>query len=192
MWTALMSRRRARRLLPSLTPPILAECRPDSPVSPCPALNDELLAVVLAVCAATSWGFSAVLVRMGLRHLSTASGTLISLVAGCVLTGVLVLAFELDAFTHLSAEALALFAVIGVLNFPMGRFLNYMSVARLGVGRSTPILASAPLFAMVLAVIFTGESVNLATFAGTALILAGLYITLRSRAPQEAPRAAAD
>ena len=146
-------------------------------------MNDELLAVVLAVSAAVSWGFSAVLVRMGLRHLSTASGTLISLAAGCVLTGVLVLVFELDALTHLSLEALALFAVIGVLNFPMGRFLNYMSVARLGVARSTPILASSPLFAMVLAVIFTGESVNLATFLGTALILAGLYTTLRARTP---------
>jgi drug/metabolite transporter (DMT)-like permease len=155
-------------------------------------MSDELSAVLLAVAAAVSWGFSAVLVRMGLRHLSTAAGTLISLVAGCVLTGVLVVAFELDAFTSLSAEALALFAVIGVLNFPFGRFLNYMSVARLGVGRSTPILASAPLFAMVLAVIFTGESINLATIVGTALILAGLYVTLRSRSPQEPANATAD
>ena len=155
-------------------------------------MNDELLAVVLAISAAVSWGFSAVLVRLGLRYVSTASGTLISLVAGCVLTGALVLVFELDAFTNLSAEALALFAVIGVLNFPMGRFLNYMSVARLGVARSTPILASAPLFAMVLAVIFTGESISFATFLGTALILAGLYITLRARTPQRTVDAAAD
>jgi drug/metabolite transporter (DMT)-like permease len=155
-------------------------------------VSDEVVAVILAIAAAVSWGFSASLVRMGLRYLSTATGTLISLVAGCVLTLALVLIFELDALTSLSAEALALFAVIGVLNFPLGRFLNYMSVARLGVGRSTPILASSPLFAMVLAVIFTSESVSVATFIGTALILSGLYITLRARTPPRPVHATTD
>jgi drug/metabolite transporter (DMT)-like permease len=155
-------------------------------------VSDEVAAVFLALGAAVSWGFSASLVRIGLRYLSTATGTLISLISGCLLTGALVLVFELDALTSLSAEALALFAVIGILNFPLGRFLNYLSVARLGVGRSTPILASAPLFAMVLAVIFTGESITIVTLIGTALILAGLYITLRSRSPQRPANAAAD
>jgi transporter family protein len=137
-----------------------------------------MFAILLAVLAALSWGFSAVFVRSGLRHVQTALGTLISLTAGLVFTAVLVLIFQLDDALHASREAILLFGLIGILNFPIGRFFNYMSMSRLGVGRSTPILASAPLFAVVIAVVFTGEQLTLATAAGTALIIGGVYVTL--------------
>jgi drug/metabolite transporter (DMT)-like permease len=135
--------------------------------------------VVLALAAAFSWGCSAVLVRTGLRYISsTATGTLISLISGLVFTWALVLILQLEEAKATSLEAILLFAAVGILNFPLGRFFNYMSMSRLGVGRSTPILASAPFFAMIVAVIFTGETVDLATFAGAGLILAGLYVTI--------------
>ena len=136
-------------------------------------------AIILALAAAFSWGCSAVLVRTGLQYISsTALGTLISLISGFLFTGVLVLALQFEEAKSLSLEAILLFAVIGVLNFPMGRFFNYMAMSRLGVGRSTPILASAPFFAMVVAVAFTGETVDLGTLLGAGLILAGLYVTV--------------
>ena len=153
-------------------------------------MGDEAIAVLLALLAALSWGFSAVLVRLGLRDMSTSTGTLVSLAAGFVFTACLVAVFEPDEARGVSASALAVFAIIGVLNFPLGRFFNYLSIGRLGVGRSTPILASAPLFAMAIAVAFTGETVGAATFAGTGLILAGLYITLRSPARSRRANAA--
>jgi drug/metabolite transporter (DMT)-like permease len=146
-------------------------------------VDDELVAVLLALVAAAAWGLSAVLVRKGLSDLSTASGTLISLAAGFVFTALLVLILEREAAAGVSLEAIVLFAVVGILNFPLGRFFNYMAVERLGIGLATPILASSPVFAMVLAVLVSGEQVNAATLAGTALILAGLFVTLRRRAP---------
>ena len=138
--------------------------------------------VLLALLAAASWGFSAVLVRVGLRDTSTSAGTLISLVAGCLSTGVLVAALQFDALRNVSPRAMALFALIGLLNFPVGRFFNYMGMSRLGVGRSTPLLASAPMFAVLVAVLFTGEQLHLGTVAGGALIFSGLYVTLTGRA----------
>ena len=142
-------------------------------------MQDYALAVVLALAAAISWGLGSVLVKQGQRYMATAAGTLISLIAGCAFIGLLAIAFEREAVSSLSGTAIVLFALIGILNFPIGRFFNYMSIDHLGVGRSTPILAASPLFAMVFAVAFTGESVRLATFIGTALILFGLYVTLR-------------
>jgi drug/metabolite transporter (DMT)-like permease len=145
-----------------------------------------LFAIVIALAAAFFWGCSAVLVRTGLKHISsTATGTLISLASGLVFTWLLVLLFQLEEAKETPLKAILLFAVIGVLNFPIGRFFNYMSMSRLGVGRSTPILASAPFFAMVLAVIFTGEDVDLATLAGAGLILAGLYVTIAAPRPRQ-------
>lgn len=140
-----------------------------------------MLAITLAVIAASCWGFSAVLVRTGLRHLTPAVGTLISLISALAFTAVLVLLLQLPELLDVSVAAVAMFALIGILNFPMGRFFNYLAMSHLGVGRSTPILASAPLFAVIGAVLFTGEELQLATIAGITLILGGLYITLTAK-----------
>ena len=137
-----------------------------------------MLPILLALAAAMSWGVSAVLVRKGLRDMSTQTGTLISLAAGLIFTAVLVAIFQFHQLVTVSLTTIALFAVIGILNFPMGRFFNYLAMGRLGVGRSTPILASAPLFAVLIAVVFTHESVHLGTVAGIGLILSGLYVTV--------------
>lgn len=141
-------------------------------------LPSGILAIVLALGAAASWGFSAVLVRMGLRHMSTSAGTLISLCTGLVFTAVLVVLFQFEALTSIGLSAVLLFGIIGMLNFPIGRFFNYLAMGHLGVARSTPLLASAPLFAVIIAVLFTGEQITLATAAGVALILGGLYVTV--------------
>lgn len=137
-----------------------------------------MIAIALAIAAAASWGLSAVLVRRGLRDLSTSAGTLISLTAGLLFTAVLVAALQFDALLRVSWQAVALFGLIGILNFPMGRFFNYMAIGRLGVGRSTPLLASSPLFAVLIAVLATGEQLTLATGAGIALILGGVFVTI--------------
>ena len=137
-----------------------------------------MIAIALAIGAAASWGLSAILVRWGLRDLSTAAGTLISLSAGLVFMAMLVVLLQFDALLSVSWTAVALFGVIGMLNFPIGRFCNYMAMERLGVTRSTPLLASAPLFAVMIAVAVTGESVSLVTAAGIALILGGLIVTV--------------
>ena len=142
-----------------------------------------MFAILLAVVAASSWGFSAVLVRMGLRDITTASGTLLSLAAGLVVTATLAVIVEGPRLLGLSLTAVVMFGVIGVLNFPVGRYFNYLSMSHLGVGRSTPILASAPLFAVLIAVAFTGEHLRLATASGIAFIFAGLYVTIT--APRE-------
>ncbi|MBM4414990.1 MAG: DMT family transporter [Chloroflexi bacterium] len=144
-----------------------------------------MLAVALAVTAAFAWGLSAVLVRLGLRDMPTALGTLISLVAGLLLTGALVAILQPGELRDVSRSAVLLLAVVGVLNFPIGRLFNYMAMSRLGVGRSTPLLASAPLFAVAVAVAFTGEELRPATALGIALILGGLYVTLSGPQAQQ-------
>ncbi len=121
---------------------------------------------------------SAVLVRIGLQYTSTWVGTFISLAAGLLVTVLLALAFQREAVLDVSMRAVVLFGVIGILNFPMGRFFNYVALGRLGVARSTPILASVPFFAVLIAVLFAGETLRPATAAGIGFVLAGLYVTV--------------
>ncbi|MGE0227869.1 MAG: EamA family transporter [Dehalococcoidia bacterium] len=140
-----------------------------------------MFAILLGLTAAFCWGLSAVLVRTGLRYLTPTVGTFISLLSALALTALLTAALQLGELLDVSLKAVAMFAVIGILNFPMGRFLNYLAMSHLGVGRSTPLLASAPLFAVLGAVLFTGEDLHIATVAGIALILGGLYVTLTAK-----------
>jgi drug/metabolite transporter (DMT)-like permease len=48
------------------------------------------------------------------------------------------------------------------------------------VSRATPIFASSPFFAMIIAVLFIGEIINLSILIGTTSIVGGLYLVITS------------
>ena len=136
-------------------------------------------AIVFALGAAVSWALSAVSVRVALRFMPATTGTFLSLISGLVLMLVVVLLFQRHRLEELTLTATAIFAAVGFFNFILGRYLNFLSIGHLGVTRATPLTASTPLFAAVLAVVFLGESMNALTVAGTALVLGGIYLVLK-------------
>ncbi|HLF78928.1 MAG TPA: DMT family transporter [Dehalococcoidia bacterium] len=142
-------------------------------------MSTDTVAVLFALGAAVSWGFSSIYVRLAQQYLPTSSGTLISLLAGIAFAGALVVLLERDAIAKLRLEDALVFAVIGIFNFPFGRYMNYLSIKHLGIGRSTPVLASVPIFSSLFAIVVFGESVGVANVIGIALVLSGLYVTLR-------------
>jgi drug/metabolite transporter (DMT)-like permease len=142
----------------------------------------ETVAVLLALGAAISWGFSSVYVRLAQQHMPTSVGTLVSLVFGVVFAATLVLVFDRGSIAGLRLQDALVFGLIGIFNFPFGRYMNYLSIRYLGIGKSTPLLASVPVFAAFLAIVFFGERATLANVAGTALVLAGIYVTLKAPA----------
>lgn len=73
------------------------------------------------------------------------------------------------------------FGLLGIINYVMGRQFNYISIRRIGVTRASPLFSSSPLFAMILAVSFLGESVNPAIVVGTLTIVGGLYLVVTSQ-----------
>ena len=125
------------------------------------------------------WALSAISVRFGLRYMPATLGTFLSLLSGLVLMAVLVMLFQRDHLAEVTLGVVGLFSLVGLFNFVFGRYLNFLSISHLGVTRSTPVLATTPLFATVLAVIFLGESVNGLTLMGTGLVIGGLYLVLK-------------
>ena len=69
--------------------------------------------------------------------------------------------------------ALLWLLLFAFLNFALGRFLNFTGVQMVGASRASTIIAASPLFTMVLAIIFTGETVNPPIVIGTIAIIAG-------------------
>lgn len=137
-----------------------------------------MLGILLAIFATFGWGISAIFVRIGLQHMSTAIGTLVSLISGLLLTALLTLLLQPEELLNASWVAVLWFALAGIFNFPMGRYFNYLSVARLGVARSTPVLSTSPLLAVLVSVLFLGEQLTPLTALGTLIIMAGVYVAI--------------
>lgn len=140
-----------------------------------------MLGIVLAITAAFCWAISAILARLGLQGIKPATGTLISMFSSLLLVGLLALTINFDDVVHLSPTALLWFGLIGIINYLLGRQFNYRAIKHIGVVRATPLFSAAPLFAMVLAVSFIGESVNLPIVVGTLVIVGGLYLVVTSQ-----------
>ena len=140
-----------------------------------------MLGIFLAIAAGCGWGASSVLVRLGLLHIEPSLGTFLSLFSSFVVAGSLALILNFDAFTSLHPKTVLWFGLIGLLNYGIGRQFNYFSIRYIGVARATSIFSSAPLFAVSIAVLFTGETINFYTGIGTLCIVGGLYLVITGR-----------
>jgi len=139
-----------------------------------------MLGILLAITAALGWGTSSIFARLGVQHIKPATGTFISLVSSATLVVLLSVIMNFDAIVSLSLTALAWFGVIGVISYGIGRQLRFFSIRYIGVAKAAPIFSSSPLFAVILAVAFTGERINLAIAIGTLCIVTGVSLLMTS------------
>lgn len=140
-----------------------------------------MLGIVLAITAGACWGIGATFARLGLQGIRASTGALISMLSSIMLVCSLALIIDYDAVLSLTPKALLWFGLIGVVTYVLGRQFNYSAILHIGVGKATPIFASAPLFAIIIAIIFTGESINLPIIIGTLSIVVGLCLVITSK-----------
>jgi drug/metabolite transporter (DMT)-like permease len=95
-------------------------------------------------------------------------------------TAVLVLASliseDLGQLGDASGEAIALFAVAGVIHFVLGWLFLNVSQARIGASRTAPLITLTPLFGVVLAAVALGELPSAGAFAAIAPIIVGAWL----------------
>ena len=141
-------------------------------------------AALLALVAAACFGSALVVTQFGLRHARPVAGATVSvtctLVAWCALSPVLL---DLDGW---HAGALAIFALVGLFYPAVVTLLTYESNRQLGPTLTGAISCTAPLFAVLTAVLFLEERLTLPTAIGAAIIVCGLLM-LSARAPLRTP-----
>lgn len=140
-----------------------------------------MLGVVLAIAAAFFWGTSAIFSRLGLQNIKAPTGTLISMLSSILVVGLLALTLNFNDTIHISLTALLWFGLIGIVNYILGRQFNFLSITYIGATKATTLFASAPFFAIILAVTLIGESINLTSIIGTFVVIAGLYLVITSQ-----------
>ena len=82
----------------------------------------------------------------------------------------------------IGAPLIAALLAIGILQFPLGRLMNFSGIHRAGVGPATALASTAPLFAALWAVLFLGESLSLLVGLGIVSVVAGAGLVVTSTA----------
>ncbi len=141
-------------------------------------MEETAIGVLLVVVAAIFWGVSNAIVRVGLQSIKAASGAILTLLGALTVTLSIALAFELKALLSVSLVAIGWFALIGILHFALGRFFLYQGIRYIGAARAVPIANSQPLFAIMFAAAFFGETLTVLAIVGALLICGGLYLLL--------------
>jgi uncharacterized membrane protein len=133
-------------------------------------------AIIFALLAALGWGTSAIFVRLGLQNLTATTGTAISLAVGTILIGIVAVTAHGPTAFNLNPNEFAWIVLLGVLNYVLGRYLNFNSVNLAGISRSAPLLASAPLVAVAMGILIGGETINSFILLGTLSIFGGVIL----------------
>jgi drug/metabolite transporter (DMT)-like permease len=142
----------------------------------------NMAAPLLALAAAACFGSALIVTQFGLRHATPIAGATVS-VTFTLLVWLTLSPFLLDLQGwHLGA--LALFGLVGVFYPAIVTLLTYESNRQLGPTLTGAVSCTAPLFAVVTAVLVLGERLTLPSAAGGAVIVAGLML-LTARAPLE-------
>lgn len=137
-----------------------------------------MLAVGLSLIAASGFGVTAVLVRVGLERVRPTTGVLISLATSSALTMAVAFSLHSEEILDLKAFAFVWFALAGLANFPLGRLLNFVSTRIIGAAKSSPVIGAAPLVSVGLVVTIGSETLNLPILVGTFAVIGGLAIIL--------------
>lgn len=131
------------------------------------------MAAALALCAAFLFAAALVTTQFGLRHMDGLAGAKVALPSAAALFW---LCYPLRGFDGWQPQAAGLFLALGLF-FPVAvTLLAYEANRRMGPTIAGAIGSSAPLFAVLGAVVFLGEALGAAQLAATLAIVAGSIV----------------
>jgi DME family drug/metabolite transporter len=135
-----------------------------------------MVGVAWAAVAGIGFGLFQSVNRAALRGMDAVASTFLQLLISAVVLVAASLATD-HPRRLLAAPAAALlsFAAAGLVHFSVGWTLLNLSQQRLGAARTSPLLASTPLFGVVLAAATLHELPSVPELAGVALIVGGVY-----------------
>jgi uncharacterized membrane protein len=137
---------------------------------------------LLALTAALGFGVSGVFLRRALQSANSLAAAVISVTVTAAFIWTLVLVTI--PLERLWTWSIAPFLVAGFVAPGLARLSLFTGVARIGVARSSSLAASAPLFAIVLAIPFLGERPTGLLLVGAAGVVTGGAL-LAYRAPED-------
>ncbi|MFB6130720.1 MAG: DMT family transporter [Salinigranum sp.] len=130
--------------------------------------------VALALLTAAMWGASSPITKLGLERGGTPFQAALSVVVVSVIVYWSAILVQGQHVLAHSGEALALFAITGLLGTAIARVITYTGVQRLGASINSAGINTRPVFSAIGAVLFLGEALTAQTAAGIVVVVAGL------------------
>jgi drug/metabolite transporter (DMT)-like permease len=141
--------------------------------------GSEFMGILLAVVCATAYSFNYVFIQLGMRKSPDDNGSFTSLFM-CVLTVLFIMLFfgqkESDSF---DLYGLLFYIIAGFCTAFLGRNILFSSIRKIGSSRAAALKNSAPVFTIVFAVLFLGESIS--PIAGTGILIIFCFLFLQAR-----------
>jgi drug/metabolite transporter (DMT)-like permease len=132
--------------------------------------------VLWAASAGTGFGLFQTANRAAVLEMDVFASTFVQLVVSAVLLAAITAGTgDLFAIGSASGAAVAYFAAAGLVHFLLGWTLLNASQKALGATRTSPLIATTPLFGTAIAALTLHEVPSLRALGGVALIIAGVY-----------------
>ena len=134
-------------------------------------------APLLSLGAAVGFGVAGVLLRRGLQHASPLSAAVVSITVTTAF--VWWLALLTGPISRVFTWQIWPFLVAGLVAPGLARLMFFVGIDRIGVARAFSLMATAPLFAVVIAMAFLGERPTPLLLLGAVAIAAGSMLLAR-------------
>jgi len=146
-----------------------------------------MLGVLFGLLSAATFGFNNAAARRGVLTGTALQAVTISMPLGAlVFLGGATLLNEWAELETLSPTSIGLFSAAGFVHFAWGRYFNIQSLKVVGSNLATPVQQLQLLIALVLAIIFLGETLTPLNILGILLIVSAPMYILRQRAKEAA------
>ena len=142
-----------------------------------PPCGPAHLAALFALASALLFALGIHLARLGLRHVDSQTGTLIT-IGGSTLVYWLAAPLFVEAWYWLTPAAL-LFALIGLFRPVLSGNLAMAGTKHLGPTIASTLASTAPLFGLAFGALVLGERLSPSTVLGTLVIIAGVVMLSR-------------
>ncbi|MBT3351193.1 MAG: DMT family transporter [Nitrospinaceae bacterium] len=130
------------------------------------------LAEILALSSSLTYSFTFIFLRQGLRSGSPLAGVL---TMGAIVGSVgLIAAASRGTLQTSTLTPILWFALAGCVGQGVGQMASFTGIQRMGVSRAAPIQGSAPIWAILLAVLILGEKPGLFVWVGAACVVTGV------------------
>lgn len=133
--------------------------------------------IVFALSSAVLFGFSNILVRKGFVGIEPRQGIYITVLFSFLSVAVLTL---LDGgiwkIGEIGYTALGIYALVGFLNFTVGRSLNYFSISLSGPSVTSTLISMRILFAILFSIVLINETFTSLRIIGDILMFIGITV----------------
>jgi transporter family protein len=132
---------------------------------------------IFAILGALCWGIAPIFAKLGLAKVPPLIGLSVrTLIIAITVICILIVSGNIKGLAQLDAKTILFLAGEGFLGGLIGHFFYFKAMKLWEASKATPVVASYPLIAFILAVIFLGEKVTLAKSFGAILVVTGILL----------------